>query len=359
MSYNLALGGVACTTKTTILKKLGKREGITVHFTDYKELHDKYQFDHRVGSLLYAAHRFKDYERLNGMNCGVHVFDRHPMEALVYETANKNISLDDTETIMRQCVDMGFMQHWKCLVIRIKPHTESHIVRMMRKRNNGIDRVDATYVTEQNARFGVFAKVVGADEYDIDCSGNIGEQQGEIERYIMSLINKWHVVDDSLYVYERRLPIVKPKIAAFDLDGTLIETKSGNIFPIDAHDWQWKYANVGHMLLQLLMDEYTIVIITNQLGVSTGKLKEKEMRTRIESVCELLAIPMIVMAATKADKYRKPCSGAMQYLLTRQPNINVAESFFCGDNVCGTCKNDSDFAKACNMKFVYDHEFFD
>jgi DNA 3'-phosphatase len=358
MSYNLSIGGVACTTKTSILKRLGKQHGITVHFTDYKELHDKHQFDHRVGSLLYAAHRYKMYERLNETNCGVHVFDRHPMEALIYETLNKNINLQDTETIFRQCVSMGFTQHWKCVIVRPKPHTESHIVRMMKKRNNQIDRIDEAYVIAQDERFDIFAKVVGADEYIIDCSGNVDEQQDEIERYILGMINKWQVVDESLHVYDRRLPVLFPKIAAFDLDGTLIETKSGNIYPVDAHDWKWKYENIGHVLLQLLLDEYTIVVITNQLGVSTGKLSVNDMRVRINSVCDSVALPMIVMVATKADNYRKPRTGAMEYLLLRQPNINIKESFFCGDNVNGTCKNDSDFAKACGMKFVYDCEFF-
>jgi DNA 3'-phosphatase len=358
MSYLLALGGVACTTKTSILKKLAKHYGITVHLTDYKELHDTYEFDHRVGSLLYAAHGCMNTAKHTADYDTVHVFDRHPMEALVYDTMNKGIDIGDTSRIFERTVAMGFAEHWRCVVLRAKPGTEKHIVRMMKKRNNGIDRMDQDYVLEQNTRFGVFANVMKADEYEVDCSGCLDEQQREIEQYILNIIYKWDIIDESLYVYEHSLPKITDKIAAFDLDGTLIETKSGRVFGDDAHDWKFKYDTVAHNFIELLRAGYTLVVVTNQLGVSTGKVSAEEMRTKIKYVCGALCLPMIVLMATRADNYRKPRTATMEYLLSRQPNINLRKSFFCGDNVNGTLNNDSDYAKACGLKFLYDFEYF-
>ncbi|ACI28765.1 agip63 [Agrotis ipsilon multiple nucleopolyhedrovirus] len=357
MSYRLSLGGVACTTKSTMLSKLKNHSNLTVHLSDYKELHDKHHFDHRVGSLLYAAHRYMtDGEASSCLS--LDVYDRHPMEALVYDTMNKGINLEDTGKIFNQCVDIGLTRNWKCIIMRVKPGTEAHVVGMMRKRNNGIDRIDDKYVREQDERFGVFAKCVNATEYVIDCSGNIDEQQRELQQYMLNLIYKWSIVDDSMHVYEFRLPLITDKIAGFDLDGTLIETRSGEVYSKTAIDWKWKYDTVYQTFLNLINDGYTIVIVTNQLGISTGKVSAQEMRKKIHYVCNSLGLPIVVLMSTKMDKYRKPSTGTMEYLIRRQPSINMSESFFCGDDVNGTLRNDSNYARACGLKFVYDFNYF-
>ncbi|AUV65330.1 NRK1 [Alphabaculovirus myunipunctae] len=358
MSYTIALGGVACTTKTSILKKFSKHYGIKVHLSDYKELHDTYEFDHRVGSLLYAAYNvMSNAKYLTDYNT-MHMFDRHPMEALVYESINKEMSVEDTRRALQDCVKMGFFKYYKCVVMRAKPHTEKQIVRMMKKRNNRIDRLDEDYVRQQDERFAVFAEVVSADEYEIDCTGDLNEQQREIETNLLNTIYRWTLIDDSLHVYEHRLPIIRNKIAAFDLDGTIIETKSGRVYSENAYDWKFKYTSVVQNFIDLLRSGYTIVVVTNQLGVTEGKVSAEEMRAKIEYVCTALSVPLVVMMATRKDRYRKPRTGTMEYLLTRQPNIKKRESFFCGDNVNGTLAHDSDYARACNMKFLYDFEYF-
>ena len=352
------LGGVACTTKSTILKKLKlTTKNLTVHFSDYKELYDKYEFDHRVGSLLYAAHRYM-IENEEFDNKTIHVYDRHPMEALVYDTMNKDIDLDDTRKIFETCVAMGFLKNCKCIVLRAKPGTESCVVKMMKKRDNGIDFMDETYVLKQDERFEIFARSFCANEYFIDCSKDICEQQNEIKNLIMNTINKWYVVEDSMYVFEYRLPIVNNKIAAFDLDGTLIETRSGEIFARDSDDWKWKYGDIYESFLNLVNKKYTIVIVTNQLGVGSGKVSAQSMQIKIENICETLGLPMIVLMSTKTDKFRKPRTGTMDYLVEQNPHIDLKQSFFCGDDVNGTLPNDSKYAKACGMRFVYDFCYF-
>ena len=61
------------------------------------------------------------------------------------------------------------------------------------------------------------------------------------------------------------------KIAAFDMDWTLIKTKSGRTFPIDANDWDWWDTEVLPKLKQLDADGFRVIIFTNQGGVSSGK----------------------------------------------------------------------------------------
>ncbi|ABM45763.1 unknown protein [Spodoptera frugiperda multiple nucleopolyhedrovirus] len=364
MSYRLALGGVACTTKTTLLKKLDKKSNnISVHLSDYKEFNDEYKMDHRVGSLFWIAHRLMTDDR-DVDNKTLNVYDRHPMESLVYEAIRRDINLEDSCKIFEQSAKMNFFDDWKLVFLRVKPGTESHVVKMMRKRNNGIDLITEDYVKKQNERFEQMTRYYNAYEYVIDFSKDLAQQQAEIEQCLMKIIYNWYVVDDSMYVFECRLPKFpkvnnKIKIAGFDLDNTLIVTKSGNVFPRDRFDWQWKYGNIYETFLNLINNKYTIVIVTNQLGISFNKITVQDVEHKIRSICEILGLPMIVMIASKNDKYRKPMTGSIDYLLAKYGiELDRKNSFFCGDDVNGTLPSDSYFANNCNINFYNDEDYF-
>lgn len=58
------------------------------------------------------------------------------------------------------------------------------------------------------------------------------------------------------------------KIAAFDLDGTLITTQSGSSFARSETDWKFSSSKVIAKIRQLHSDGYTVVIFSNQVSLS-------------------------------------------------------------------------------------------
>ena len=55
----------------------------------------------------------------------------------------------------------------------------------------------------------------------------------------------------------------KRKIAGFDIDGTIIKTKSGKTFPINENDWEFLYNNIKQKIEEI-SDDYSVLFITNQ-----------------------------------------------------------------------------------------------
>ena len=51
----------------------------------------------------------------------------------------------------------------------------------------------------------------------------------------------------------------RAKIAAFDIDNTLIVTKSGRKWPTGAQDWKWFHPSVPEKLAELDRDSYRIL----------------------------------------------------------------------------------------------------
>lgn len=85
------------------------------------------------------------------------------------------------------------------------------------------------------------------------------------------------------------------KIAAYDMDGTLIKTISGLVFPKDYKDWQLAYPEVPAKLKKMYDDGYKIVIMSNQgrLG-RLGKVTVNNFKTKIENIVQKIGVPMQV-----------------------------------------------------------------
>lgn len=177
------------------------------------------------------------------------------------------------------------------------------------------------------------------------------------------------------------------KVAAFDFDGTLVDTKSGRSFPTDFKDWRWWSKDVTEKLSKLNNDKYLIVIFTNQGGVVINTPPSKSYMkfvNRIDDVLRELGSEVHVFASAKRPLGKansvKRKSTEEQHTHTRKPGIGMWEelqeylkklapdltidmerSFFVGD-AAGRPNDflDSDkvFAENAKLKFMTPEEYF-
>jgi bifunctional polynucleotide phosphatase/kinase len=139
--------------------------------------------------------------------------------------------------------------------------------------------------------------------------------------------------------------VVLPRVAAFDMDHTLIKPKDGRTFPNDENDWEWMYPG-GHVqkkLKELYESGYDIVIFTNQLDITD--VKSKQLHKKIMYLSAELGIPISAYLATQKDHFRKPARCMFDVMLdnydamlTKQyPTVSKfstvihPDSFYAGD----------------------------
>ncbi|KAI0901231.1 PNK3P-domain-containing protein [Annulohypoxylon nitens] len=138
------------------------------------------------------------------------------------------------------------------------------------------------------------------------------------------------------------------KIAAFDLDSTLITTASGKKFGDDPSDWKWWDSSIPSRLRQLYAEEdYRVIILSNQGGLilhpdpkSKGpkagtKNKVEKFKQKCSAVLAQLDLPTTIYAATAKDNFRKPRIGMWSELCRDyeipEDDIDLSESIFVGD----------------------------
>lgn len=124
------------------------------------------------------------------------------------------------------------------------------------------------------------------------------------------------------------------KVGAYDMDGTLITTRSGKVFPTDMYDWKMAGGTVVPTVKSKHLDGFKIVIFTNQAGVSSNKTNVADIKKKIENVIEGLGVPVQAFIATGDNFFRKPMTGMWQALCEHKNNgvpIDIDRSYYVGD----------------------------
>lgn len=164
-------------------------------------------------------------------------------------------------------------------------------------------------------------------------------------------------------------------LSSFDLDSTLIKTKSGKRFGTNIDDWRFIYSNDLMKQKMTGSNNSIICIISNQLGVSKGKVNDKELMRKfaniVNDLSDILEDKFIcIFGAFQDDLYRKPRNKSLEYIesilksyvmLTDCSCIDYKNSYYVGDAAgYGDDFSDVDYKFALNagLKFYREDEFF-
>ena len=187
-------------------------------------------------------------------------------------------------------------------------------------------------------------------------------------------------------------------IAAFDLDSTLVSTKTSMPFPRDGSDWKYQYESVRNTmraieelktlkhkttkyskLAQAMLtskDTYVIAILSNQGSVvaKENMKRYEQVKERIKQIIQDVDIPVRVYCATKvdkkdkgSDKFRKPATGMWDALINDLKKesgideVDLSRSFFVGDAAGRKqdfSNSDIKFAEAVGLRFYTPEDFF-
>lgn len=125
----------------------------------------------------------------------------------------------------------------------------------------------------------------------------------------------WENVDSGeLYIYTAKGVKSSEKIAAFDMDGTLITPKSGKVYPIDISDWKIAFPTVAQKLKEQIELGFKVIILSNQAPIGSGRVKIEDFKKKIENIVRKLDVPIQAYIATGKGFYRKPTTGMWKVL---------------------------------------------
>jgi bifunctional polynucleotide phosphatase/kinase len=174
--------------------------------------------------------------------------------------------------------------------------------------------------------------------------------QKEAEKLVWKISNKSLIVGkyaaDAQTIHANLGPAPRrQRIAAFDLDDTLISPSTGSKWVRSASEWRWWHPTVPTKLKSLHSDGFRIVLFSNQGAVSLkndAKALQKDsvslvnFKNQLGAILRQLDLPVHVYAAMGKDVYRKPRTGMWKVMLEEHGMggdnaVDLASSFYVGD----------------------------
>ena len=124
------------------------------------------------------------------------------------------------------------------------------------------------------------------------------------------------------------------KALFLDLDGTLIKTKSGETFPKNIHDWEFKLGMLPKIQM-MYQSECFIIIVTNQAGIEAGHITEIEFLAKISNIIyqmeEKIHVPCAYWYCDRLNSYKRKPNPGMAYEAATQLELDLSKYIMVGD----------------------------
>lgn len=160
------IDGVACTGKTTFLKKL-KSDGVSVGLLDYFEFLQNNPLLGDLTNSMYSAWLANHHQWYD-------VIDRSLYSNMLYNFIFKLMGATDDEydnivdCLTKFLKNLRPLNGDKIYILLVREEQFAAVVENMERRNNGIDVLTIDYVKTQNFVFDLFADCLGLKKVYID-----------------------------------------------------------------------------------------------------------------------------------------------------------------------------------------------
>jgi len=178
---------------------------------------------------------------------------------------------------------------------------------------------------------------------------------------------KWQI--EKNFIFGSNMDLSKSNtiksVYLFDLDHTLIKTKSGKTFPIDSTDWELLYPIIPIKLSKSGLTNSLVGIISNQKGLKNSE-KITVWIDKLKNIIKSIRIDF-VFASIIDDRFRKPMCGSLDYIKEQfvhiqwEKLVNANKIYYIGDafgRKTDFSDTDVKFAINCKLKFKTPEVFF-